>query len=103
MKIVICGLGYVGATIAACLLRDGHSIAGIDPDKRKVDDVAAGRSPVSEPGIGALLVAGVAAGRLTAATGRGSHLVGASLVFICVGTPSTVAGALDLAQIGKVL
>lgn len=30
MKIVICGLGFGGATIAAGLLRDGHSNAGID-------------------------------------------------------------------------
>ena len=103
MKIVICGLGYVGATIAACLLRDGHSIAGIDPDTRKVDDVASGRSPVSEPGIGALLGGGVAAGRLAASTSLGSHLVDAPLVFICVGTPSNAAGGLDLSQIGAVL
>ena len=103
MKIVVCGLGYVGATIAACLLRDGHSIAGIDPDVRKVDDVAAGRSPVSEPGIGSLLAGGVAEGRLIAETSLGSHLVEASLVFICVGTPSMASGSLDLTQIGAVL
>jgi GDP-mannose 6-dehydrogenase len=103
MKIVVCGLGYVGATIAACLLRDGHSIAGIDPDGRKVDDVTKGRSPVSEPGIGALLACGVAEGRLTASTSLGSHLIDSSLVFICVGTPSTAAGGLDLSQIRAVL
>ena len=103
MKIVICGLGYVGATISACLLRDGHVITGIDPDTRKVDDVAAGRSPVSEPGVGSLLADGISQGKLTVATGLGSHLVGADMVFICVGTPSTAAGGLDLSQIEAVL
>lgn len=102
MKIVICGLGYVGATVAACLLRDGHHIAGIDPDQRKVADVAAGRAPVSEPGVGALLAAGRAAGRLCAATALGDSLAGADLVFICVGTPSLATGALDLTQIRAV-
>jgi len=84
-------------------LRDGHVIASIDPDTRKVDDVAAGRSPVSEPGVGSLLADGVSQGRLTAATRLGTNLVGADMDFICVGTPSTAAGGLDLSQIVAVL
>jgi GDP-mannose 6-dehydrogenase len=103
MKIVICGLGYVGATIAACLVRDGHSVAGIDPDGRKVADIAAGRSPVTEPGVEALLTQGIAQGRLTASTELGTHLTNAYLVFICVGTPSMASGSLDLSQIKTVL
>jgi GDP-mannose 6-dehydrogenase len=103
MKIVICGLGYVGATVAACLLRDDHSIVGIDPDERKVDDVLAGRSPVSEPGVAPLLAAGITDGKLSASAELGVHLADAALVFICVGTPSNVAGALDLTQIRSVL
>ena len=63
MKIVICGLGYVGVTIAACLTRDGHLVVGIDIDPGKVAAVGAGRSPVSEPGVAELLAAAHDAGR----------------------------------------
>ncbi len=102
MKIVICGLGYVGATMAACLLRDGHSIVGVDIDARKVDDIAAGRSPVSEPGVAALLAQGVAQGRLSAMTSLDGHLGGADMALVCVGTPSSRAGGLDLGHIATV-
>jgi GDP-mannose 6-dehydrogenase len=102
MKIVICGLGYVGATMAACLLRDGHGVVGIDIDARKVHDVAAGRSPVSEPGVGDLLARGAAGGRLHTATALGRHLVGADMAVVCVGTPSNRAGGLDLTQLTAV-
>jgi GDP-mannose 6-dehydrogenase len=55
MKVIICGIGYVGVTAAACLIKDGHHVVGIDVNDSKVADVAAGRSPVSEPGVGELL------------------------------------------------
>jgi GDP-mannose 6-dehydrogenase len=103
MKIVICGLGYVGATTTACLLKDGHTVRGIDPDPRKLADVAAGRSPVSEPGVTELLAAGVAASRLSVSPAVGNNLRGADLVFVCVGTPLTQTGNLDLSQIVAVV
>lgn len=99
MNIVVCGLGYVGATTTACLLRDGHSVVGIDPDPRKLEDVAAGRSPVSEPGVTDLLSAGIAENRLSVSASVGGNLRAADLVFVCVGTPPTPSGGLDLTQI----
>lgn len=102
MKILICGLGYVGVTAAACLLRDGHTVVGIDVDARKVADVAAGRSPVSEPGVADLLASGAADGRLSAAQAVGDHLAGAAIVLVCVGTPSNAAGALEMGYVRAV-
>ena len=54
MRIVICGMGYVGATTGACLLADGQTIVGIDPAEHKVAELRAGRSPVSERGVEAV-------------------------------------------------
>ena len=102
MKILICGLGYVGVTAAACLIRGGHSVVGIDVDARKVTDVAAGRSPVSEPGVAELLAIGATDGRLSAAQAVGDHLAGAEIVLVCVGTPSNAAGALEMGYISAV-
>lgn len=99
MKIVVCGLGYVGTTAAACLLHDGHHVVGIDVSRLKADQLAAGVAPVLEPGVGDMLAAGRAAGRLAAATAVGNTTDDADLVVICVGTPSVANGSLELSQI----
>ncbi len=110
MKISLFGMGYVGVVSAACLLRDGHEILGIDPVGAKVADLDRGRSPVQEPEVAPLLAAGCQAGRLQATTNPAKALVGCDMAWICVGTPSDAAGGINLAavqtvvrQIGQVL
>ena len=39
MKISVFGLGYVGAVSSGCLANDGHTIIGVDPYARKVDEL----------------------------------------------------------------
>ena len=99
MKIVICGLGYVGTTMAACLLRDRHTVVGIDVNPDKVEAFRSGRSPVNEPGVDEMLTAGQADGRLFGGQRLADHVADAHLIVVCVGTPSLRNGALDLSQI----
>jgi len=99
MKVIICGLGYVGVTAAACLIKDGHHVVGVDVNEVKVADVGAGRSPVSEPGVGQLLAQGVSEDRLETATSAADHLATSDIVLICVGTPSDASGNLELGYI----
>ena len=101
MKVVVCGLGYVGATTAACLLKDGHSVVGIDVDAAKSESFAAGRSPVRERGIDELLAAGLAERRLTIGRSIADH-GDADALLICVGTPVAADGMLDLSQLHSV-
>jgi|GEM_PF-2419108 UDP-glucose 6-dehydrogenase len=93
MKIVVFGLGYVGATASASLLKDGHRIVGIDVSPGKAAKIGAGQSPVFEPGLEELLSAGRADGRLGAATEVGGHLDDADIAMVCVGTPSMAEAA----------
>ncbi len=102
MKIVVFGLGYVGATATACLLRDGHTVIGIDVSTDKAAMIESGVSPVSEPGLDELLAAGRDAGRLSATTDIGRHLDDADIAMVCVGTPSLPSGGLDLTQVSAV-
>ena len=100
MRIVLFGLGHFGATTTACLAQAGHDVLGVDPEPARVTAVAAGRAPVREPGLDALLRAGVAAGRIAAATTAGEALAVADLAMVCVATPPTAdRRGLDLARL----
>jgi GDP-mannose 6-dehydrogenase len=103
MRIAIFGMGYVGVVSGACLLRDGHEIVGVDPAGGKVADITKGRSPIQEPGVGELLTAGYATGRLEATTDAQEGLRGSDMVWICVGTPSEPDGAISLSAVEAVI
>src|SRR3954454_1295468 len=99
LHIAILGLGYVGATTAACLTRAGHHVYGVDISAEKVRAIAEGRSPVVEPGVEELLQAGVRDGRLQAGPTLEPWIDTLDLAVICVGTPSRADGKLDLSHL----
>ncbi|GAB2583255.1 UDP-glucose dehydrogenase family protein [Kribbella endophytica] len=103
MKVAVFGLGYVGAVTAACLAANGHDVWGVDVDAAKVEPIAAGRSPVVEPGLNELVSAAVAAGRLHATTDPAAALDRADVSLICVGTPSTSTGSTDLTYVRRAI
>jgi GDP-mannose 6-dehydrogenase len=102
LSIAIFGLGYVGTTTAACLLKDGHAIVGIDISRDKVDAIGSGRSPVVEPEVQDLLESGHRSGRLQAALRLDGWLDRLDLAIVCVGTPSRADGKLDMAHLLEV-
>lgn len=102
MKIVIFGIGYVGLTSAACLIKDGHEVIGIDVSAGKVADVNAGRSPIFEPGLEELLTLGVKEGRLSAKQEIGDRLTDTDIAIVCVGTPSAPDGSHNMSYIAEV-
>ncbi len=102
MKVAVFGLGYVGSVTAAALARDGHEVVGVDVAAPKLEAIEAGRAPVLEPGLDALVADAVAAGRLRATDDPARGLEGADASLVCVGTPSRPDGSLDLSFVRQV-
>lgn len=99
MRISIFGMGYVGVVSTACLLRDGHEVVGVDPVEAKVRDLDSGRTPIQEPGVAEMLVAGYEAGRLRATSDPKEGVDRCDMVWVCVGTPSLPDGGINLSSV----
>ena len=88
MRIAMIGTGYVGLVSGTCLADFGHHVTCVDKDGAKIDGLLAGRMPIWEPGLEALVKSNVDRGRLEFTTDLGKAVEGAEAVFIAVGTPS---------------
>jgi UDPglucose 6-dehydrogenase len=96
----VVGLGRLGVPLLACLAARGWTVIGADVDPGRVAAVAAGRSPVQEPGVAELLAAH---GERIGATGDTVAAVALSQVtFIVVATPSEADGQFSLRQVNGV-
>lgn len=109
MKISVIGSGYVGSVTAACFAEVGHEVVCVDIDKKKMDQINAGISPIYEEGLEELLQK-YAGKSLTATTDYEYAITNTDISFICVGTPSAEDGSIELsivraatASIGAVL
>ncbi len=102
MRISVFGMGYVGVVSAACLARDGHEVAGVDPQQSKVDLVNAGRTPIVEKYVGELIEEAVEKGRLHATADAASAVAQTNMSLVCVGTPSRRNGSLDTDAVERV-
>jgi GDP-mannose 6-dehydrogenase len=102
MRISVFGLGYVGAVSAGCLAREGHRVIGVDSEPVKVNLINAGRTPIIEKDIGAIIERNVHEGRLSATTDVAAAVAASDLILVCVGTPSRPNGDIDLKYIRRV-
>jgi UDPglucose 6-dehydrogenase len=87
MKICMIGAGYVGLVSAACFSDFGWNVTCVDKDADRLADLRAGRSPIYEPGLEALMERNVKAGRLVFTDQLGPAVADADVVFLAVGTP----------------
>lgn len=95
-RLAVVGCGHIGLVTAACLAELGHRVTGIDIDEARVEALRAGRVPFIEPGLGDLVAANTALGRLSFTTSYEDGLNKTEFVFLCVNTPATATGAADL-------
>jgi len=86
MRISVIGCGYLGAVHAASMASLGHDVVGVDVDPDKVAALTEARAPFFEPGLPELLEQQVSRGALAFTTDV-ARAAGASVHFVCVGTP----------------
>jgi UDPglucose 6-dehydrogenase len=99
MRIAVIGAGYVGLVAASCLAEAGNDVACVDRDPARIERLSRGELPLWEPGLEALIRAGVAAERLSFRTDVRGAVGAAAVVFLAVGTPSGLEAAVDLGDL----
>jgi UDPglucose 6-dehydrogenase len=99
-RITVLGTGYLGTAHAACLAEMGFEVLGVDVDPARIDTLTRGELPFYEPGLAALLRAGLKSGRLSFTTSYEEAAAFGDVHFVCVGTPQRDGSyAADLSQV----
>ena len=100
MNITIIGSGYVGLVTGVCLSDAGHKVICVDKDKSKINILSKGQIPIYEPGLDSLVKKNIKAKNLSFSTNIKSSLNISKIIFIAVGTPTSLEGDnADLSQI----
>ena len=97
MKIVVQGLWHLGSVTAACLAAVGHEVIGLDPDESNLLPLRAGRAPILEPGLDALIAGGVATGGLRFVGNPSEVPADAELLWVAFDTPVNEDDEADVA------
>lgn len=100
LRLTVFGTGYLGITHAACMASLGFEVLGVDTDAGKVAKLAAGVTPIYEPGLAEMLEAEIGTGRLGFTTSYEQAASFGDVHFICTGTPQLPGGGrADLSQV----
>ena len=95
MNVSIVGSGYVGTTVAACLADLGHEVVNVEIDEEIVETINAGEAPIHESGLEER-IAEHAGSRLRATTDY-DDVLDTDVTLLCLPTPQSADGSLDLA------
>jgi GDP-mannose 6-dehydrogenase len=101
MKISIFGLGYVGCVSLGCLAKNGHEVIGVDVSDFKIDLINNGQPTIQEKDIDSIIAEAFAKGSISATPCAVEAVHNTDVSIICVGTPPTTNGHLNLAYIFK--
>jgi len=102
LRISVIGCGYVGLVTGACFAEIGHQVTCTDNDDSKIVTLRAGKLPIYEPHLDALVQRNISEGRLHFTSDAGQAVRSSEAVFICVGTPPLDNGDADLSAIDNV-
>ncbi|AZU64106.1 UDP-glucose dehydrogenase family protein [Neobacillus mesonae] len=100
-NISIIGTGYVGLVTGVCLAEIGHNVTCLDLDKKKIELLTLGVSPIYEPGLDELMASNMERGNLHFTSDTMMALRVADVVYIAVGTPQQEDGSANLSYVFK--
>ena len=96
MNISVFGLGYVGCVSIGCLANNGNRVFGVDVNQAKVDLINSGQATIIEKDIDEIIFENHKKGLITASINYEEAVINSDISIICVGTPSTQEGHLNL-------
>lgn len=102
MKVSIFGLGYVGCVSLGCIAQNGFETIGVDVNQSKVDLINKGKPTIIEKDIDRIIKEQFDSENISATTDYRKAVKESNVSIICVGTPSTKEGHLNLKYIYKV-
>ncbi len=101
-KICIVGTGYVGLVSGTCFAEIGHSVVCVDNNKKKIEMLQRGVSPIYEPGLDKLIIKNKKRGRLFFSSDIKEAVKNSDIIFIAVHTPTKENGETDLRYVEDV-
>lgn len=99
MRVCVVGLGRMGAVTAACLAHLKHQVVGVDRDPAKTDAFLHGGVRAVEWKLAPLLREEKKAGRLSVASTLEQAASHSEIILVCVDTPITGKGMLNLRNV----
>jgi len=102
MRVSIFGLGYVGCVSLGCLAQGGHTVIGVDANEEKVTLINQGKPTIIEKSVDKIIKEQQEIGRIKATKNYREAVLTSDVTVICVGTPPTEKGHLNLEHILKV-
>ena len=102
MECCVIGTGYVGLVTGACLADLGHTVLCVDRDSEKIEALSAGRVPIYEEGLEALVRKNLESGDLRFTTDVQETVSKSKFVFITVDTPPDEVGRADMTHVEQV-
>jgi UDPglucose 6-dehydrogenase len=101
MKISVIGTGYVGLCTGVGFAIKGHDVICVDIDKKKINMINAGKSPIYEPLLDEYLARVIKQNKFQATTDLDYAIKNTDVSFISVGTPSRPDGSMDTKYIAQ--
>ena len=101
MKIAVIGLGFVGLSLASVLAAKGDNVIGIDIDVKKCKKISNGILPFFEPDLKKTLRTGLK--KKLIISNDFSLIKYCDMIFVTVGTPQKLNGAIELSIIKEAI